>query len=115
VYNPNTGLYVLWWNYVHPNGTYAGFAAATASNPAGPFEQRVASVNITYERADVQAGDLKLFVDDDGAGYGALILVGGLSTPESITLYFKPRVSFRNNMFSELSIEIWHRFFCFFF
>lgn len=62
--------YVLWWNYVHPNGTYAGFAAATARSPAGPFEQRVASVNITYQRGDVQAGDFKLFVDDDGTGYG---------------------------------------------
>ncbi len=81
MYNPNTGLYVLWWNYVHPNGTYAGFAAATASNPAGPFEQRVASVNITYERADVQAGDLKLFVDDDGAGYGTVDPCRGTLNP----------------------------------
>lgn len=80
VFNPNTREYVLWWNYVHPNGTYAGFAAATADSPVGPFRQRVVSVNITYERADVQAGDLKLFVDDDGAGYGALCIwlwVGG--------------------------------------
>lgn len=24
VFNPNTKKYVLWWNYVHPNMTYAG-------------------------------------------------------------------------------------------
>jgi hypothetical protein len=71
VYNPNSKEYVLWWNYVHPNGTYAGFAAATADSPVGPFKQARSSVNITYERDDVQAGDLKLFVDDDGTGYGA--------------------------------------------
>lgn len=79
MHNPATGEYVLWWNYVHPNGTYAGFAAATAADsPVGPFTQRVASVNITYQRADVQAGDFKLFVDpDDGAGYGARCVMWG--------------------------------------
>ncbi len=69
VYNPNTREYVLWWNYVHPNGTYAGYAAATSPTPEGPFVQRRTNVNITYERADIQAGDFHLFVDDDGTGY----------------------------------------------
>lgn len=66
---------MLWWNWVYPNGTYAGFAAATADSPVGPFRQRVANVNITYENAEVQAGDQKLFVDDDGTGYGACVYV----------------------------------------
>lgn len=80
---------------VHPNGTYAGFAAATARRPEGPFKLQTACVNITYQNASiqverggrlgadgwagrlteggcgcVQAGDFHLFVDDDGEGYG---------------------------------------------
>lgn len=65
VFNPTTHEYILWWNYVYPNGTYAGFAVATSSKPQGPFEQRRAQVNIAH----LPAGDFHLFVDDDGTGY----------------------------------------------
>lgn len=65
VFNPNTCEYVLWWNYVYPNGTYAGFAVATSSKPEGPFEQRRTVVPIAH----LPAGDFHLFVDDDGTGY----------------------------------------------
>jgi hypothetical protein len=41
IYNPATALYVLYWNYVHPNGSYAGYAAATSASPAGPFTLQV--------------------------------------------------------------------------
>jgi len=65
VLNPTTREYVLWWNYVYPNGTYAGFAVATSSTPEGPFEQRRALVPIAH----LPAGDFHLFVDGDGKGY----------------------------------------------
>jgi hypothetical protein len=35
VYNPVTQQYVLWWNYVWPNGTYAGNAVALSDSPQG--------------------------------------------------------------------------------
>ena len=41
IFNPVTKLYVLYWNYVHPSGAYAGNAAATATTPAGPFTVQV--------------------------------------------------------------------------
>jgi hypothetical protein len=41
IYNPVTQLYVLYWNYVHPNGQYAGNAAATSPTPQGPFKLQV--------------------------------------------------------------------------
>jgi len=62
VYNPNTKLYVLWWNYDY-NGDF--LAVATAPSPAGPFTLQNKVVNITKG----QSGDFALFVDDDGTGY----------------------------------------------
>jgi hypothetical protein len=53
---------------VRPDGTYAGFAAATADSPEGPFVVQTPSVNVTYQNDSIQAGDFQLFVDDDGTG-----------------------------------------------
>ena len=42
-----TQQYVLWWNYVQ-DGTYMGYAVATAPHPAGPFalkNERVRSLD----------------------------------------------------------------------
>jgi hypothetical protein len=47
IYNPVTSLYVLYWNYVYPNGTYAGNAVATSSVPAGPFSLQVPVMNVS--------------------------------------------------------------------
>jgi hypothetical protein len=59
----------LRWNYVMPNGTYAGFAAATSRSPFGPFKVRRDSVAVKYQNPSIQAGDFHLFVDDDDTGY----------------------------------------------
>jgi hypothetical protein len=64
VWNPNTKLYVLFWNYVNKQGKYAGDAAATASSPAGPFTIVSPLINTTYP-----TGDFDVFVDKDGTGY----------------------------------------------
>jgi hypothetical protein len=64
VYNPNTKLYVLYWNYVNKQGVYAGDGAATAKSPAGPFELQTQLVNTSYP-----TGDFDVFVDKDGSGY----------------------------------------------
>ena len=65
VYNPNTKLYVLFWNYVNKEGQYAGDQAATASSPAGPFTVVTTKpINTTYP-----TGDFDVFVDHDGVGY----------------------------------------------
>jgi len=63
VYNPNTKLYVLWWNWYNSTGNY--YAAATGPTPAGPFKLQVDAVNVTRKKG----GDFHLFVDDDGTGY----------------------------------------------
>ena len=66
VWNPNTKLYVLFWNFVNHNGgqPHKGNAAATASSPAGPFTIASPLVNTTYP-----SGDFDVFVDKDGRGY----------------------------------------------
>lgn len=64
---PIQGKYVLWWNYVTPQGKYNGYAAATSSSPLGPFTLQTSQVNIT--RLAGGAGDFDIFVDDDGSGY----------------------------------------------
>ena len=35
--NPNTRLYVLFYNYVAKSGAYSRNGVATAAHPAGPF------------------------------------------------------------------------------
>jgi hypothetical protein len=68
VYNPNTQLYVLFWNnwrYNESGGLYAGDQAATAPHPAGPWTLRTTNpLNTTHP-----TGDFDVFVDDDGTGY----------------------------------------------
>lgn len=67
IYNPINKVYVLWWNYVTPQGQYNGYAAATSFSPEGPFTMRNKQVNVT--RLHGGAGDFTLFADDDGTGY----------------------------------------------
>lgn len=72
IFNNHTGLWVLYWNYVYLNGTYAGCAAATSATaaPEGPFSLQTALVNTT-----AKGGDFHLFRDPaDGTGY---IIYGG--------------------------------------
>jgi hypothetical protein len=64
VYNPNTQLYVLFWNYVNKEGAYAGDAVATSTSPAGPFALANILINTTFP-----TGDYDVFVDSDGQGY----------------------------------------------
>ena len=65
VYNPNTKLFVLFWNYVSKEGAYAGDKAATAPHPAGPWTVKTAKpINTTFP-----TGDYDVFVDRDGTGY----------------------------------------------
>lgn len=66
----SAGLYNLWWNWVHPNGTYAGYAAATAPTPAGPFTLQVDVVpGLVANNHSWHGGDYHRFVDDDGTPY----------------------------------------------
>lgn len=80
IFNPVTKLYVLYWNYVHPSGAYAGNAAATATTPAGPFTVQVDVMNTT--RAG--GGDYDVFVDDDGQCY-ILYSAGHVISIEKLT------------------------------
>eukprot|EP00026_Physarum_polycephalum_P008599 Phypoly_transcript_08687.p1 GENE.Phypoly_transcript_08687~~Phypoly_transcript_08687.p1 ORF type:complete len:298 (+),score=31.46 Phypoly_transcript_08687:195-1088(+) len=64
VYNPNTKLYVLVWNYDN-NGRQL-LAAATSHSPIGPFTLQTAQINLIMAQ---NVGDFALFVDDDGTGY----------------------------------------------
>lgn len=67
VWNPTTMRVVLWWNYVLPSGGYAGYAAATAAGPGGPFTTVVPSVNVTQPKS---SGDFAISVGPAGShGY----------------------------------------------
>eukprot|EP01120_Amphizonella_sp_Union-15-10_P005527 TRINITY_DN1640_c0_g2_i1.p1 TRINITY_DN1640_c0_g2~~TRINITY_DN1640_c0_g2_i1.p1 ORF type:complete len:372 (-),score=59.67 TRINITY_DN1640_c0_g2_i1:190-1305(-) len=63
IFNPNTKLYVLWWNWQSQLGQF--FAAAVSSKPEGPFGLVVDAVNVSRK----EGGDFDLFIDDDGKGY----------------------------------------------
>jgi len=66
VYNPNTKLYVLFWNWVVGTHGYPGFiAVAIAATPGGPFKMANDKLNLTRGAS----GDFAIFVDDDGKGY----------------------------------------------
>jgi hypothetical protein len=51
VFNPNTHKFVLWWNWVAANGTYMGYAAATADAVAGPYTFQKPVVPLTFNNA----------------------------------------------------------------
>eukprot|EP00039_Didymoeca_costata_P030244 m.28605 g.28605 ORF g.28605 m.28605 type:complete len:471 (-) comp8015_c0_seq2:119-1531(-) len=80
VKNPNTGLYVLFVNYVTSGTGYAGYAVFTSEAPQGPFTLRNTRMNITRlcpgpvatkpcGQAQGGAGDFDVVVDKNGAGY----------------------------------------------
>eukprot|EP00051_Salpingoeca_urceolata_P032757 m.17217 g.17217 ORF g.17217 m.17217 type:complete len:416 (+) comp5416_c0_seq2:753-2000(+) len=85
VYNPNTKLYVLFYNYVASYG-YAGYGVMTASSPAGPFTLINPKLNITRlcpgpvakapcGPAQGGAGDFDVFVDVTESGVAEAYLV----------------------------------------
>jgi hypothetical protein len=104
VYNPNTHLYVRWWNYVALNGTYMGYAAATSSQPEGPFTLQVNIVNLTRNNATSHAGDYHLFVDDDGTGY-VIYSANFWMSIEKLTPDFLASTGVTSPLFSEYFIE----------
>ena len=70
VYNNNTKLYVMWWNWVSAAGQYMGYASSTSPNPEGPFTLVQEVVPLTHSNATYHAGDWHFFVDDTtGIGY----------------------------------------------
>ncbi|CAF1182483.1 unnamed protein product [Adineta ricciae] len=64
VYNPNTKLYVLIWNYMRWNLSSL-YAVAIAEKPEGPFQLVNPALNVSRGGG----GDFDIFVDDDGTGY----------------------------------------------
>jgi hypothetical protein len=71
-YFNSTKKWVVWVNAIGCTalrGAGAGYLAATADHPAGPY--RYAGV-VRTKTTDVRLGDMDLFVDDDGVGYAAI-------------------------------------------
>jgi hypothetical protein len=64
VFNPNTGLWVLWANIVN-RPVFQGYFAATALSVTGPFTVVADEVPLARQNC----GDFDLLVDTDGAGY----------------------------------------------
>lgn len=67
IFNPSTGLFVLWVNWLSSRRDFgsSAYLVATAATPTGPFrvvEERVSTVFDT-------GGDFDIFVDDDGQAY----------------------------------------------
>ena len=48
-------MYVLWWNYVYVNGTYAGCAAAVSPTPEGKGHDCATSSDWTQETVVLQS------------------------------------------------------------
>lgn len=73
VYNPHTGLWVLWFNWVAANGTYMGFATSTSPVPEGPFTLVEDTVTLSHSNSTYHAGDWHFFIDDDANKTGYVI------------------------------------------
>ena len=77
VYNPNTGLYVMWANTAGcdhstcPNGTCLSYVMATSEHPGGPFTFAATAQPSAASLGPHSGfiGDYALFVDSDGKGY----------------------------------------------
>jgi hypothetical protein len=72
VFNPNTKLFVLFYNYVSVDGPSRN-GVATATSPAGPFTivrpvMKTARPSLPSNH-DASVGDFDVLVDTDGAAY----------------------------------------------
>ena len=63
-YNPNTKLYVLWYNW-YPTLWDGQYGVATSPTPQGPFTIQNGNVKVANEKP----GDHGLLIDDDGQAY----------------------------------------------
>jgi hypothetical protein len=79
VYNPNTKLWVMWFNYITRSFSNSYYGVATSTNPAGPFTVVNHDVSLVYQ----DNGDEGLFVDDDGQAY---VIYTTLSKGHSISI-----------------------------
>lgn len=79
VYNPNTKLWVMWFNYITESFSNSFYGVATSSNPAGPFT--VVNHDVALQFQD--NGDEGIFVDDDGQAY---VIYTTLSKGHSISI-----------------------------
>jgi MYXO-CTERM domain-containing protein len=67
VFNPNTGKYVLWYNWYPRGANWTGrFGVATADQPWGPFT--VQNANVHFPQGN-SVGDFAIAADDDGTGW----------------------------------------------
>ena len=68
VFNPATGLYVLWVNYAPGGyGNNGHYLSATSATPQGPFA--IAVVDVPMDPWVGNHGDFDLFRDSDGRAY----------------------------------------------
>eukprot|EP01050_Picozoa_sp_SAG11_P004814 SAG11_NODE_317_length_10836_cov_7.445469_10_plen_248_part_00 len=80
VYNPNTKMYVLWYDWRNKGGGYgdnnhSAQGAAVSVKPGGPFV--VVTPNATLAGPIDYRGDLDVFVDDDADHTAYLIYTAG--------------------------------------
>jgi hypothetical protein len=66
VFNPQTGKYVLWYNW-YPKLWNGQFGVAESSSPTGPFQ--IVDPDVKVRHSQLGVGDLGVFVDDDGRAY----------------------------------------------
>lgn len=69
IFNPNTGLWVLWYNQASPGNIYV---SATSPSPFGPYTG-FSAVNVT--NSSCTGGDFHLFFDGP-QGYGEITFLG---------------------------------------
>jgi beta-xylosidase len=73
VFNPQTRLYVLWFNW-YPQLWDGATGVAVSETPVGPF--RIVASRVGLSQAADRPGDGSLFVDDDGTGYYIHTIIG---------------------------------------
>eukprot|EP01051_Picozoa_sp_SAG22_P007382 SAG22_NODE_518_length_9512_cov_5.735897_4_plen_968_part_00 len=80
VFNPNTRMYVLWYDWRNSGGGYgdnnhSAQGAAISSRPGGPFV--LVNANATLAGPVDYRGDLDVFVDDDAGHTAYLVYTAG--------------------------------------
>ncbi|CAF1097557.1 unnamed protein product [Adineta steineri] len=98
VYNPNTKLYVLMWNYMN-FGVSGQIAVAISETPIGPFVVVNTALNITRG----SSGDFDLLVDTDGKGY--IIYSANSMNVEELTTNYYYTTSSPRYVFPETFVE----------
>ena len=118
IYNPNTGLWVLWYDWVLDGFGQDLYVTSTSASPFGPFTNFAVS-NTT--NATWQGGDFHLFTDPNSPSDGYVVWTGmsqmpgfdhkiriSRLTPDFLNVTDDEPVMFMDEQFNEAPAVFWH-------